>query len=579
MPRRAAPRDHADPAPARAPLTGRRFVVALTLLLAGYLALETIYVLRLPLVMDELQGATEVERLRDALPYRDFPPYKTVLGYYLQLPVLLAAPGWWSGLLLVKLEMALAVAVTLAWAAVRLARRLRGGAVLLALAVLLSTSSFLERSAELRVDMPTALAGLVSLVLLFEGGRRGVGWAGAWAALAVLISQKGAFYPLAGGAALGFDALLRRDREGLAAGFRFALAGLAVGAAYLAFWGAVAGGGALAATVDAAHGAIAGVVEPIRRQFWLQTLTRNPAFWLLSAASLALVAEHGLRGGGDDERGPARRLAAFAAVLLALGLWYEQPWPYFFVLLLPTLWVVQAAAFDRLAVGDRWRRQGGRTRRLLVALVLVAGVAHPLATRVPRVLARDNGFQRYNLELTAEILAPGETYLAGVELLAERRQAHRRLAWLDQRRQAALHALPEAELRALIDQLEAAPPKLVVWNYRVANLPPLLGTYLAARYRHLTGNLLIYSPVAPPGGSTVRLAFAGDYRVELAAAAECAVDGRPVAAGERVRLAAGRHDTRCAVPMRLTLMPAGIESRLLPEHHAPRSLFPAVYHY
>ncbi|HUO87280.1 MAG TPA: hypothetical protein VM617_07800 [Thermoanaerobaculia bacterium] len=579
MPHRAALRDQADPASARGSLPGRRFALGLALLLAGYLVLETVYVLRLPLVMDELQGATEVERLRDRLPYRDFPPYKTVLGYYLQLPVLVAAPGWWSGLLLVKLEMALTVAVTLAWAAVRLARRLRPGAVLLALAVLLSTSNFLERSAELRVDMPTALAGLVSLILLFEGGRRGAGWAGAWAALAILISQKGAFYPLAGGAALGLDALLRRDREGLTAAVRFAVAGLAVGAAYLAFWAAVAGGDTLSATVDTARGAIGSVVEPIRRQFWLQTLTRNPVFWLLSAASLALTAHRGRRGSECGERGPARRLAAFAGVLLVVGLWYEQPWPYFFVLLLPTLWVVQAAAFDRIAGDDRWRRQSGRTRRLLVALVLIAGVAHPLATRVPRVLARDNGFQRYNVELTAAILAPGGTYLAGVDLLANRRQAHQRLAWIDQRQQAALHALPEGELRALIDQLEAAPPKLVVWNYRIANLPPLLRTYLAARYRHLTGNLLIYSPVAPAGEAVVRLAFTGEYVVEVAAPTECAVGGRPVSAGERVRLRAGRHATRCAVPMRLSLVPPSLERRLVGEYHDPRALFPAVYHY
>lgn len=558
------------------PFGRRRFAAGVALLLGAYLGLQAVYVLRLPLVMDELQGAAAVHRLSEEVPYRDFQPYKTVVGYYLQLPVLLAAPDPWSGLLLVKMEIALLVAATLAWAAFRLVRRLRPGPVLLALALLLAMSTFLERSAELRVDMLTGLAGLVALVLLLEPERRGEGWAGGWAAVAFLVSQKGAFYALAGGAALAVSWLARRDRTSLAAATRFVAAGLAVAAAYALIWTLAAGGDLLADTVDPARRVLGGAYR-LRQEFWTQTLVRNPAFYLLSAAALALVAHRGWRGGQGGES--ARRLAVFAAVLIGLCLWYEQPWPYFFVLLLPTLMVVQAAGADELLAGGWWRRQTGRVRALLLALVVVAGIVHPLATRVPRVLARDNGFQRHNLELAAAILAPGETYLAGVELLRDRRQAHRRLAWIDQRAQSNLHALPERELRELIAELEAAPPKLVVWSYRIANLPQLLQGHLARRYRHLTANLLVYSPLVPAGDSAVSLAFGAEYLVELAGEGACTLDGRPVERHQRVRLTAGRHVTRCEVPMRLTLVPAGIERRVVADYHAPRSMFPAIYHY
>ena len=52
---------------------------AIVTVMGVYLALQAVYILRLPLVMDEFQGAHTVFRLTARLPYRDFQPYKTVL--------------------------------------------------------------------------------------------------------------------------------------------------------------------------------------------------------------------------------------------------------------------------------------------------------------------------------------------------------------------------------------------------------------------------------------------------------------------------------------------------------------------
>ncbi len=72
-----------------------------------HLGVQVVYILRLPLVMDEFAGARAVYRLTEDVPYRDFRPYKTVLGYLLQLPTLLAARDPWTGLMWTKIAMAI----------------------------------------------------------------------------------------------------------------------------------------------------------------------------------------------------------------------------------------------------------------------------------------------------------------------------------------------------------------------------------------------------------------------------------------------------------------------------------------
>lgn len=572
--------------------TKPRFLATLAALLALYLGLQVLYTLRLPLVMDEFQGAAAVYRLGTEVPYRDFQPYKTVLGYYAQLPVLLLAPDLWSGLLLVKLEIALLVVATLAWAAVRLTRRRGGspglhrGAVLLALLLLVTMSTFLERSAELRVDMLTAAAGLVSLVFLLEGRRRSDLAAGAWAGVAVLVSQKGVFFPLAGGAALALQWLRHRDARSGRSVARYVAAGLAVGAAYFLFWTALAGGNPLAAAAAPSPRVLAADYE-LRAIFWPQTLLRNPVFYLAALWAWAVVAARAWgRSCGPAARG-LERLAVFSLVLLTLCLWYPQPWPYFFVFLLPTLWILQARALDLyLGAGMEERRRvplAGRLPAAALVAVLVAGAAYPLASRLPAVLARDNAFQRYNLELADYLLAPGETYLAGVDMLWDRRQLPAELGWIDRSRQLGLRAAGPAKWTALMAELESRPPKLLIWNYRLSGLPAPLRNHLLARYRHVVANLFLPSPAVVPPADEVRLDFSGRYLVEMRDPgqdpASCHIAGRAVAHGTTLTLEAGSYPVACSGAVRFTLLPPGLEERLVPGWRGTRRLFPTIYSY
>ena len=53
-----------------------------------YLGIELLYITRVPYNADEVNVAGKIYRLKSEIPYVDFRPYKTVLGFYVQLPIL-----------------------------------------------------------------------------------------------------------------------------------------------------------------------------------------------------------------------------------------------------------------------------------------------------------------------------------------------------------------------------------------------------------------------------------------------------------------------------------------------------------
>jgi hypothetical protein len=556
----------------------RRWTLALCL---GYLALESVYIARLPLVMDEFQGAFAVERLSHEVPYRDFRPYKTVLGYYLQWPALKLAQALgfelWTNLLAVKLSMALATAGALAAAAQRLTRHFDPAAVVLGLAMLLSMSTFLERSAALRVDMLTGLLGLGSLLALLD--RRAL-VAGLLTGLSFLVSQKGVYYALAGGAGLGLDwALGGPTRERFARGLRFAAAAALPVALYFAgFIGLLGGPGASTVGQGMVAGASRIAFEDFYAMghFWVQTLVRNPGFYLALAGGLAVLFAQRCAAGARGERD--RVLLGYSAALLALCIWHKQPWPYFFVLLLPTGFVLACRAFDE-ALRTLVPRGVSALRMALWAYVAL-GLLFPLS-RIPTVLSRDSEVQRTTVALAADVLEPGDHYLGGLEFLYTHRQVPG-LSWLDGPKLASLDAAGSEQLAALEMRFAAARPRLVIWNYRIARLPEPLLERIRSTHAPLFGNLLIYSPRLEGAERAVDLWFGGRYALSGPAGGAVAIDGQRLAVGGELRLTAGYHRVEAAPGYRLHLVPDDFEARVAsidPALARPQPLFVAPYAY
>ncbi len=518
----------------------RRFRLAIALLCAFYLAVQIVYVLRLPLVMDEFQTASMFHQLRDHVPYRDFPPYKTTLGYYLILPGYLIAPGAWSGIMSAKLYLAVFNTAAIAASCLLLSRWFRRSAVAIACALLVSMTTFLEQSTSLRVDMMTAWFGVFSLLALL--GRRPF-VAGALAGASFLVSQKGIYFPIAGGLTLTAQwALLDRSRARFEAVVRFGFGAALPVSLYLGGWSLVAGREAVigASIVSRAHIALAQVQD--LHQFWFQSLFRNPAFYGLAVLGLGSLWVRRDASGRPDRDWIA---GAWCGLVLLACLWHKQPWPYFLVFAGPPCFVLTAALLD----GEAARRRG--YSRALLAAIAALGIAHPL-WRIPSVLARSSEPQRFSVEIAEKLLAPGESYLAGMHMVHTRPHAGGgRLNWLDTRR---LAAIDRAEAEALVETLRGNPPKLVIWNYRIAALPPPLSTYLQENYGHFTGNVFLYSPMGRAGA--LPIAFAGEYLVVGADGQTLAIDGRALRPGESIHLEAGSHQATSEGAFRLALRPA-----------------------
>ena len=541
-------------------LERRRFILWLSLVWACYVTIQALYITHMPMVMDEFEGAHSLHRFASGLPYRDFDPYKTVLGYYLQLPVLEAPHDLWRGMLAVKFEMATAVLLTFLAVTVSLRRRFEGGPLLLSTAMLVIMSDFAERSADLRVDTLTALAGVAAFVALIQ---RRAGMAGAITALSFLISQKGVIYLLASGVVLAADFVVTEDRRAsLRRGFAFGATFAAVLLSYLAIWSMVS---SPQTVISAVFGTAAQValndVYAIRGRFWVQTLTRNPLYWLLAGISVPIL----LRRWRDPI---LRSIAVYGAVVLLLGALYRQPWPYFFVILCPTIFVLHAALLQQI--------DAPRMRRLALTLCLVAGVAYPL-TRLRTTLKRDSAEQRWTVEFSRAILGSSDRYFAGVDMVWDREQEPFEWRWLDAVRAKQLGAKSPSELLAIGLKMRRAPIKLVIGSYRTAALPLPLYNLLDADFQHLWGNVAIYSPRLRPGPFALK--FSGSYRLQSPSRTPVFIDGQAMAPGSTVTLGAGPHALTSNAPIRLQLMPAEWLSYADPRFARPSDLYQDVYTY
>jgi len=548
----------------------RRFQFAIVLCALAYLGLEAVYIARLPLVMDEFSGASQVHRFLTGLPYRDFMPYKTVLGYYLQLPPLWLVHDAWHQLLAIKFFMAVLNAAALCFAAHSLARHYHRAAIVLATVLLISMSTFLERSADLRVDMLTGLFGLFSLLYLLD---KRVALAGPFAGLSFLVSQKGLYFLLAGGMAIGTDwALHARDRERLRDVLRYCALSLAPIALYFAFWASLASVDQVFHQVVVKNQGIALIETYDIRHFWLQTLLRNPYFWGISILSLGQLFT--LRNQAIDHQtssvAPTQNLSLFVygSTMFGLCLWHKQPWPYFFVLLIPTAYVLIVSLFS-----IEMARTKGLSLAILVPFVLI-GVLVP-AARIPTVLARDNSFQQFTVVMLEKLLDKEDVYLAGVDLLRTRKQPGR-LRWLDAN---ALHRLEQEDPQVLLRYFEQSHVKVIVSNYRIAELPQPLLEYIMLNYYTAFANFLFYGPRIEPEASEFELAFDGSYAILQNGGGGLEIDGRSVASGSMLRLSQGHHQLKASSEVCLRWMPERPERFKQPRFTENRSLFSDVYTY
>ncbi len=546
-------------------MSKRRTVLIAAGLSLLYFGIQLAYVLRLPLVMDEFDGANEAYQLLQLTPYQDYRPYKTVLGYYLELPPLLVTSDPWTGLMASKLWLAAINAVAIFAATLTLSALFSPGSALVGQLLLIAMSTFLERSSELRVDMLTAWFGLASFLLLLN--RRWLA-AGAVAGLSFLVSQKGLYFIVAANAAAAaFWWIEARDRRIFRELIVMNAGTAAVIAVYIALWGMLSSPWAVFSATFLSHSHVVFNDFYELEEHWTRTLIKNPYFYwgaLTGIAGLAAARWRGLVGGTH------LMTVVYAAVVFALCRWHKQPWPYFFVILIPTLMVVHVAMAE-VVIRYRARLQ------IAGAVVLLLGIAWPFSY-MPGIVARDNNYQRHVIRLASSMLGEGERYLAGNDLIYNRDQAHPALRRLGGAQIVAMRDWPPARVDALIAELEAARPKLIITGYRMRRLPEPVQKYFDTRFNTLWSSVLGYAPLVGPNEREFDLWFDGEYRVESAEGA-AVIDGRRLESGSMLTLPRGRHRNDSAGPVRLQLQPPGFEAHADPEMRRRRELFTGVYNY
>jgi len=543
----------------------RRTVLIAAGLSLLYFSIQLAYIAHLPLVMDEFDGANEAYQLLEVTPYKDYQPYKTALGYYLQLPPLVLTSDPWTGLTLSKVWLASINTAAIFGTTLALATIFTPAAALTGQLLLISMTTFLERSSEIRVDMLTAWFGLASFLLLLK--RR---WllAGVVAGLSFLVSQKGVYYVVSANVAAGvywlFEARDRRTFRDLVA----MNAGVALTIiAYLGLWSLVATPWTVFAATFLRHGDIALANLYSIDHYWASTVSKNPLFYWGALAGVGALVVARWRGAV----GATHLMAAvYGASLFALCRWHKQPWPYFFVILIPTLMVVHVAAAELIL-------RSPRARTVMIAVVLVAGVGMPL-TYMPGILSRDHAYQRHVVRLASAMLDAHDTYLAGNDLIYNRTQSLAALRRLGALHGEAMRQWPQAQLDALIADIDAARPKLVINDYRMRGLPVPVKRYLATRFAPLWSSIDGYAPLIGVSERDFELWFDGDYLVEPESGS-AVIDGATIEAGTRFTLARGRHRNDSGAPLRLRLQPGDFAAHADPKMKRRQMMFARAYDY
>jgi hypothetical protein len=449
----------------------RYFIIGLCGLCGFYLAFEWFFNQYAMVSVDEFWFAHRAYQFKQGIPYRDFAPYKTVLGYYLLLPPLLLSNSIISALITLKNSLAVFNALMIVLGGFFLSRFFAKKAIFLSIALLFSTEIMLAYSTQIRVDLFAYWLGFFSLLFIVD--KRFV-LAGLFMGLGLITSQKMLWYELAALAVLGADALLfARHYRYLIKILVFHLAAALVVFSYLGLFSYLSNWPKVFASVFVEASAMYQLdwYAPTRVLFWNFILLYNPLYimlWPFTALSLFVSYAH-------DEAFRARCLIVInALVIFACLLPYKQVFPYYFqvsipvlfalysafftwllglfsasdcqmiiikkigiylltavmlVLLLFTLWyfslplaylllAVPLALIGCYCAHPKKLAAHAKTFVLIIALSFVfMGGVYPLNWFVIKLFNINAAYQHANLIRMQQLLDPGEHYVAGIELL------------------------------------------------------------------------------------------------------------------------------------------------------------------
>jgi hypothetical protein len=596
------------------------FLFTLAALCLSYLSITLAYNHYAMLSVDEFWFAHRIYEYKSGLPYRDFAPYKTILGYYLLLPAMLSDRGIMQTLFWTKDFLALLNMFVLFASSLWLTRFFSRTGILCSLAILISSEIVISYSTQLRVDLPGYWLGFFALLLLLD---KRYWLAGVFLGLGFLTTQKTLWYLIACNAALAVQWLMYQRRlQDIKPVMIFNAACAVMIIAYLFFWSLVTDWNTVISSVFHEASAMYRLdwYNSTRAAFWQTIILDNPLLflsWPCCLFSLLITYEK------DKSYAPRLFVTTFAFVILSCLIPYKQVFPYYMQVTIPVFFILYAAfitwlnGFFKTAAPQLLVRplalwlilacyvltlaacilifnlpyiyllialipvllMAYATRqympvlllRLIVLTGIFMGLLYPLALMPVKLAWLNGSYQRAHIAAINTLLNEGGDYVAGIELIYNKTQPIKGLrhlmapavaylyqptAKLQEVMLASLYEDPHASMASVIADLQQSSVKFYVNNYRINALPAKIHAYLENEYAHWWGSIYLYAPLIAEGQKTLALKFAGNYFIE-SRETFVRINGKPYASHTIIYLPRGVLTSNATGIFRLKLIPAG----------------------
>lgn len=516
------------------------------LLIIAYFIFQILYIPYPALSVDEFWFGHHIYQYLHHLPYRDFPPYKTILGYYvLSIPLLFFHDAM-QALFAIKFEIAMINTIALSVISFLAARFFRTQAIFLTLLILISSQFFLLYSVDLRVDMLTAWLGLFSILFILSN--RFI-LAGVLLSCSFLVSQKAIWFFMATNMALLIQGLwFQRNRKSFFSLIQFNLAMVLPIILYIAVWAYVSHLSTVlhslfyeAYTQSQIHW-----YTSIYYISWKKILSNGPLLILLWPLTWITLWTAPLT--------PQRVLIAiYSAIMMYFIMSYQQAFPYNIVLSFPVFFILYSDFFSWLftpssikinpralfwflsfctlfivsmtilfglpvsyffaagipiCLGLRMVLKEKCFIFCVGILIFFTGIFYPLLRSSILAYTIDGKYQQHMVRLASALIDSHESYLAGTPLIYNKDQTIRGLKNLIGPAIAYLY-IPDPHLlpilitsldmtprtqTEILQDLKNHPVKLYINNYRIESLPLPIRRYLNLHYKHFWGSIYVYGP-------------------------------------------------------------------------------------
>lgn len=597
-------------------ITSKNFFICLFSACLAYFSYEAFATYFSAFYVDDFNFAHLIYRYKNALPYRDFAPYKTVLGYYLLLPPMLSSHSLLAPLYNTKIFIALLNSILFFISGCWLTCFFPRAAVLGGMLLIIFTEFVLSYSTNIRVDIFAYWLCLFAFLLLLENRHA---LAGILIGTGFLFSQKALWYIVASNCAIGVYWLcFSRNWRYASHILLFNFCCIATIMIYAAFWAHFSSFSLVMHNLflDAAALYKLNIYDAARIGFWSTSVSQNPLLlllWPVTLLSLFVTSEK------DTDYQKRLMIVTYAFVIMLSLISYKQPFTYYVLTAMPAFMLLYAAFFSwlsmipnsanatqiifanqkililltllylaififvsiLLSIGKFYFCIGlipvfllcylfsAKKDSIFIGLiyfVMIVSLILPLISYFAANTEKSARYQKSVLYLADRLLRSGGDDIDGVDYFYNRTQPVPAMRHLDLVAIAYLaHQSPlllpvmtpfldhyPAAPEQVIQELQTAKIKFYINNYRINGLPAYLKNWFAENYLHFWGSIYLYAPTVTSGTQKINLKFSGNYAVN--SAAPIMLDGKFLRPAQQIRLREGAHFSHADVSYRLQLL-------------------------